>query len=76
MSCSGGKHSNLRAGASYDHAMRHLELTEGNVTIRDEKQLILVVCRAKLLPPYTYGPSLESTETVLMRPEDIPFDEV
>ena len=29
--------------------------------------------RAKLLPPHTFGPSSESLETMLVRPEDIPF---
>lgn len=31
--------------------------------------------RAKLLPPYSFGPSPESLETALVSPSELPFDE-
>jgi len=35
-----------------------------------------VLFRAKLLPPYTCGPSSESLESAFVSPEDIPFDQI
>ena len=32
--------------------------------------------RARLMPPYTHAPGVESLETALFSPEDIPFDQV
>lgn len=45
----------------------------------DHSALILIkgnLCRAKLQPPFTFGPSSESLETILVSPEDVPFDQV
>eukprot|EP00884_Botryococcus_braunii_P011226 jgi/Botrbrau1/20103/Bobra.0173s0007.1 len=35
-----------------------------------------ILFRARLLPPFTFGSGPESLETVLMKPEDIPFDQI
>lgn len=32
--------------------------------------------RAKLMAPYTHAPGVESLETTMFLPEDIPFDQV
>ncbi|KAK9806792.1 hypothetical protein WJX72_002881 [[Myrmecia] bisecta] len=35
-----------------------------------------ILFRAKLLEPYTFGPGEESLETLLFRPEEIPFEQI